>query len=403
MMKHVSERLSDSWRTLSRKSSLLWRDLWRENVPQLAMALFALFMIAAVVVGTVEYFSGNSFGGVLNTIYWSIITLSTTGYGDYAPVSALGRMLTLVFTLVGMGTVAVFTATLASVFTAKKIKEDRGLEKIKAVGHVVICGWSRHLESVLRVLSRSDQYRDHAFVLINGSAEAEMNEVLYRFNHLDISHVHGDFLQESVLRRANMEKAQTAILVSDELHPDPATGDNRTLQAVLAIKELNPDIELIAEARDVENEQHLRRAQVDGVIVSGEFTGYMMAASALSPSLYSAIHELFSVDVGNDLIKNPIPPSLHGKTFADVHSWFRDSGALVIGIITEEPGLSLDNILVDDFSTIDRFIRQAFTAAGKDLSVQGQGRSSVALNPPDDRQIGPNDHAIVIASHQLEV
>ena len=395
--------MSAWWRGFMRTLSLLWRDLWRENVPQLAMVLFALFTIAAIVVGTVEWSAGNSFGGVLNTIYWSVISLSTTGYGDYAPKSGAGRVLTIMFTLVGMGTVAVFTATLASVFTAKKIKEDRGLEKINAANHVVICGWSRHLDTILRSLTRSDQWRSRTYVLINSSPESEMNEVLYRYNHLEIYSVHGDFLQESVLRRANIESAHAAIIISDDRGADDVATDNRTLQAVLAIKELNPDIKLVAEALEPENEQHLRRAQVDDVIVSGEFTGYMVAASTASPSLHTAIQELFNVDVGNDLMKNPIPPDLVGKTFADVQAWFRPRGAIVVGIITEEPGLSLDDVLVDDFSTIDRFIRTAFTAAGKDMAMKGQGRSEVELNPSDSRAIGPNDNAVIVASHPVEV
>ena len=154
---------------------------------------------------------------------------------------------------------------------------------------------------------------------------------------------------------------------------------------------------MIAEALDPESEQHLRRANVDDIIVSGEFTGYMIAASTVSPSLHGAIQEIFSVDVGNDMLKNPIPEELRGKTFADVHAWFRQHGALAVGIITEEPGLSLDTVLNDDFSAIDRFIRSAFTAAGKDLSVRGEGKSEVVVNPPDDRVIGPHDDAIIIA------
>jgi voltage-gated potassium channel len=406
----ATARISDVWRRVLARRRASWRSaklfsraLWRENVPQLALSILALFALSSLVVGVVEYYNNNSFGGPLNAFYWSVVTLATTGYGDVVPRSTLGRTLTMVFILMGMVMIAVFTATLASVFTAKKIKEGRGLEKVKASEHIVICGWSRHLDSVLRFLARAEHWRGKAFVLINAKPEAEMNEVLYHYNQLDMSFVHGDFLQESVLRRANIGDATAAIIVADEESDDLSRLDSRTLQAALAIKEMNPDIEIVAEALDPDNEQHLRRANVDDIIVSGEFTGYMIAASTVSPSLHGAIQEIFSVDLGNDMIKNPIPEDLRGKTFGDVHTWFRQHGALAIGIITEDPGLSLDTVLDDDFSTIDRFIRTAFTAAGKDLAIRGEGKPEVLVNPADDRVIGPNDDAIILAPRQVEV
>jgi len=400
-LRAMRERARIRWRALHQRWMIFWRDIWRENVPKVMLILLAWLAVAAIVVGVVEIVNGTPLGGVIDALYWAVVTASTTGYGDLTPKSETGRALTIVFILVSIAITAVFTATLASVFTAKKIKEGRGLEKIKATDQVVLCGWSRHLDGILKFLSFSEPWRRRAFVLINASPEGQINELLYRFNHLELYFVHGDATQESVLRRASVERATVAILLADELVGDPAAADNLTLQAALAMREINPDIKLIAEARLPESEQHLRRADVDDIIVSGEFSGYMIGSSAASPGLHSAIRELFTVDIGNSLFRNPIPDELRGKTFADAHRHFRQRGALLVGIITEEPGLALDDVLVDDFSQIDRFIRSAFTAAGRDLSVRGQGRSEVKLNPSDDRVIGPNDDAIIIAPRSM--
>jgi voltage-gated potassium channel len=404
------ENIRGRYRRLQISWARIWRELWRENIPYLAMMLFGLFAVAAIVVGTVEYMDpeGTKFGdgatALLNVFYWSVITLSTTGYGDYAPATSLGRALTVVFSLLGMGIVAVFTATITSVFTARKIKEGRGLEKIKAVDHVVLCGWSRHLDTILRFLSMADEWRARTFVLINTSPEAQMNEVLYHYGHVDMHFVHGDFLQESVLRRANVEQAAAAIILASVGDADDRqTVDNRTLQTTLAVKELNPEIKVIAEVLEPENEQHLRRANVDDIVVSDEFSGYLLASSTVDNGLHDAMRELLTIGLGNNIVRNPVPENLRGKTFAEVHEWFRSQGALAIGVITEEPGLSLDDMLVDDFSAIDRFIRSAFTAAGKDLTAKGAGKHEVVVNPPDGRIIGPNDDLIVIAEKPIVV
>jgi len=405
---HSTEWLHLRWRVLSRGWGIFWRDIWRENIPNAALAVLLLIVVASVIVGLIEHSLGSetqriNYGTAINAFYWSVVTLATVGYGDIAPQSQLGRALTSIFILMGVATISVFTATLASVFTAKKIKEGRGLEKVKAKDHVVLCGWSRHIDTIMKFLSRSEQGRKRSFVLVNAQPEGEMSEVLYRYDHLDVHLVHGDFVQGSVLRRANVEEAFAAIILTGDNVVDPNAADNRTLQAALAIKSLNPDVKVVCEALNPDNEQHLRRANVDDVIVSGEFSGYLLGASTASPGLHLAIRELFSVEVRNDLLRNPIPEQLRGKTFAELHAWFRKQGALCIGIIVEERRLNLDDVLVDDFSAIDRFIRSAFSAAGKELAFMGRGRAEVIMNPPDDRVSGPNDDAILIAPKLIPV
>ncbi|HPU84468.1 MAG TPA: ion channel [Candidatus Latescibacteria bacterium] len=386
----------------------LKREVWKEGIPRLSAVVLSVMVFAAFVVGLVEVIFGSesqraNFANPVNALYWAVVTMATVGYGDLAPQTMVGRFLTSVFILVGVVTISIFTATLASVFTAKRIKEGRGLEKVKVKGHVVVCGTGRHLDTIIRYLTRAGIARKQPIVLVNSLTEEAMNEILYRYSHLDIQHVHGDFTQESVLRRANIEDAVAAIIQAGDDTQDRSRADNRTLQAALAIKALNHDIKVIAEALEPENEAHLRRANVDDVIVSGEFSGYLLGACTVSPGLDVALRELLSVEVRNDIIRNPIPESFRGKTFKELSEWFRQREAMLIGIIVEQKVLNLDEMLQDDFSSIDRFIRSTFSAAGKELVAQGKGRTEVVVNPPDDRVIGPDDAAIIIAPRVIPV
>lgn len=395
--------IAKPFRSLAAGVLALKREVWKESIPRLAGMVFLLLAVGAIVVGLVEVLLGTesqraNFSSPVNALYWAVVTLATVGYGDLAPQTAPGRLLTSVFILVGIVTISVFTATLASVFTAKRIKEGRGLEKVKATNHVVVCGTGRHLDTIIRYLNRAGITRKQPIVLVNSLTEEAMNDILYRYSHLDVQHVHGDFTQESVLRRANIENAVAAIIQAGDETQDRSRADNRTLQAALAIKALNHDIKVIAEALEPENEAHLRRANVDDVIVSGEFSGYLLGACTVSPGLDVAIRELLTVDVENDIVRAAIPDSMRGKTFGELHAWYRQRNALLIGIVVEEKVLNLNDVLVDDFSAIDRFIRSTFSAAGKDMVVQGKGKTHVVVNPPDNREIGPNDTAIVIMS-----
>ncbi len=76
--------------------------------------IFMLFMlVAAVILGTMMYsFEGNvnrNFDSVLTGIYWAVVTITTVGYGDVAPVTAAGRFLAVLVMLLGYSIIAVPT------------------------------------------------------------------------------------------------------------------------------------------------------------------------------------------------------------------------------------------------------------------------------------------------------
>ena len=52
----------------------------------------------------------------------------------------------------GVALVSMFTATISSIYVARKIREGKGLEKINFDGHIVICGWNEYSESLLESL-----------------------------------------------------------------------------------------------------------------------------------------------------------------------------------------------------------------------------------------------------------
>ncbi|HEX2251136.1 MAG TPA: ion transporter [Gemmatimonadales bacterium] len=77
------------------------------------IAVFLLTVVTiVVVVGTLMYVIEGEEHGFTNipiSIYWAVVTLTTVGYGDLAPVTPLGRMLAVLLMLTGYGIIAVPT------------------------------------------------------------------------------------------------------------------------------------------------------------------------------------------------------------------------------------------------------------------------------------------------------
>ena len=100
--------------------------------------IFMLFMlVAAVILGTMMYsFEGNknpAFDSVLTGIYWAVVTITTVGYGDVAPVTVGGRFLAVLVMLLGYSIIAVPTGIVAgeTINEYRRPRKSRRLQELE--------------------------------------------------------------------------------------------------------------------------------------------------------------------------------------------------------------------------------------------------------------------------------
>jgi voltage-gated potassium channel len=333
-----------------------------------------------------------------DALYWAVISMTTTGYGDIVPVTPAGRVVAVLVVISGLLLFSMVTATIASVFVEKKIREGKGLETIKTRDHILLCGWNNNAEEVIDGLLRSVREKKLSLVLLNELSEDEVESLKYKYREHEFKFLRGDFTHEEVLARANIAQAYAAILLADTSgRRSLEKADERTILGTLAIKSLSPEVKTCAELLSPENKQHLRRANVDEIILRGEHIGNLLAGAATSPGLPRVISHLLSPSEENNLWKVEIPHRFIGKPVADLAAYFKkEKQALFIALLSEQKGLALEHILTDDFSAIDRFIKKKFEEAGQD--VLGKNENIVTtINPDDEVLLTENDSAVVIS------
>jgi voltage-gated potassium channel len=333
-----------------------------------------------------------------DAIYWAIISMTTTGYGDITPTTAGGRVVAAVVVLSGLLLLSIITARVASVFVENKIREGKGLETIKFKNHVLLCGWNNHAEEVIESLLRSTPGKKLLLALVNELPEEELESLKFKYKDYDFRFIRGDFAREDVLARANVTQARSAILLADTSGQHSLEkADERTILGTLAIKTMAPTVKTCAELLDPENRQHLKRANVDEIVVRGEHIGNLLAGATLSPGLPRVISSLLSPEEENNLWKVEVPPRFIGKSVRELSAHFkRTYQALLIALLSERKGLALENLLTDDTSAIDQFIKRKFAEAEMDISSKKE-KIQVTLNPADDLLLTEDDSAIVIA------
>ncbi|MEO1334595.1 MAG: transporter substrate-binding domain-containing protein, partial [Myxococcota bacterium] len=125
-----------------------------------------------------ETFDDRYFVGVFEGIYWAIVTASTVGYGDKAPVRYGGRILAMLVIIISLPMFALFTAELASVFTLQSISASvRGPEDLKGRKVGVVRGTSSASFAAGRGLDIRQW--DSADEVYTGLAEGKVAAVIY--------------------------------------------------------------------------------------------------------------------------------------------------------------------------------------------------------------------------------
>jgi voltage-gated potassium channel len=350
----------------------------------------------------VRYFergvSNANIDSVWDGLWWAVVTIATVGYGDRFPVSPGGRIVGLAVIFFGVGMMSLFTATIASIFVEKKIKEGRGLETVKVKDHGVICGWNQHTEEVLAGLTTYGSFGDTPIVLINELSVDEMESLRMKYHKYNLKFLRGDYVREDVLMRANVAKARFAVIMADISGGHSRERiDERTTLTALTIKYIAPNVKTVAELLDGENRQHLKRANVDEIIVRGEHVGSLLATAVKSPGLPRLISGMLSLGDSNKFWRIEVPKAFVGKTFADLSRHLREKQhAILIGFLKEKKAMKLEDLLTDNTSVIDTFIREKIRESKRDFFYE-KDEARVIVNPHDDYEIGPDDCAVVLS------
>jgi len=373
--------------------------LYRQMPFQIAVVTLSVICLSSA---GVYYFESRltepNIRSIWDSVWWAVVTMGTVGYGDKYPVSVGGRIVGLVLIVFGVGLMSLFTATIASIFVERRMKEGRGLETVKEKNHIVICGWNEHTEDVLKGLTTYGSMSDTPIVLINELPVDDIESLRFKYHKYDLKFLRGDYIHEEILRRAGIAKAKFALIMADlSGGRSKDKVDERTILATLTIKSVSPQVKTIAEILDNENRPHLKRAGVDEIIIRGEHVGSLLASAINSPGLPRVFNSIISLGDTNKLWRVNIPRSFIGKSFQELSVHFRKKQhAILIGLLKEKQAMKLEDLLSDNSSAIDKFIRDKIKESKKEFFYE-RDESKAVINPDDDYIVGPDEFAVILS------
>jgi voltage-gated potassium channel len=234
---------------------------------------------------------------LLESLYMTIITVSTTGYQEIKPLSLPGRMFTMVLIIAGISILFYALGRLnIALFESNFFRERKMKNKIDSISdHYIICGFGRMGAKIAAEL----EGRNEKFVIIEKDAAAQdtMEEKKYLY-------LAGDATEDATLINAGIKKARGFVAV--------LSSDVENVFATLSARGLNPGLKIIARAEEESSREKLLKAGATKVILPYEIGGFRITQALLKPAVLDYFDNIFSrTDIGLEIEELKIPQNSH--------------------------------------------------------------------------------------------
>jgi voltage-gated potassium channel len=286
--------------TLKRKSSLpVWLSIGWRVVAVLALLALAISVHWIERDGLKDTADGHV--SFLDIIYFTSISITTTGYGDIVPVSTSARMFdALVVTPIRIFVVLLFLGT-AYNFVLKRTWDRWRMALIQRHlhGHVVVAGYGKTgSEAVDELIARG---ADPAKFVVIDADEGSIAQA----HACGCTVLQGDATRDNILEDARIAQADAMIVAAGR--------DDTSILITLTARHLAPRLPISIIVRNEDNELPARAAGATTVINPVSFAGLLLASSCTGPHLAEYLMDLASIHGRVALSERCVRPDEIGK------------------------------------------------------------------------------------------
>lgn len=250
-----------------------------------------LMMFASIVIFVssvlIYVMEGNNPTSPINTffeaVYWSIVTISTVGYGDVTPVTSEGRVVAMLVITTGIAVLAFTTSLIVSAFTEQleEIKEVKAIENIsKMKQSYLICGY----ESVAKELIKKLHKHGHDIIILDADSHKVQEAKSDGFTALNYNPGNVESYKKLGV---NLDKQISAVLCLRE-------DDVENVYTALTVRSLSKDVYILSLLINATNRKKLEFAGINNIVYSQELVGLMTKELVGKPVAFEVIHQLRS-------------------------------------------------------------------------------------------------------------
>ena len=234
-----------------------------------------LYFVALAAVGSIGFYViGGDQWSWIDSLYMTILTLSTVGYAEVHTLTGAGKIWSILIIIFGVSGIGALIRTLNEEFIQLELFRKNTMMKTisKLKNHYVICGYGR----MGAVIAKELQEKKLEFVIIENN---EQKVEIIRSKGMFC--VNGDATSEETLQDARVDKAAGVAVVLDT--------DQDNLFVTMSMKTTNPDLFILSRCAKEDNQSKLIRAGANKVVNPYTAGGHRMAEILLKPQVEDSI------------------------------------------------------------------------------------------------------------------
>lgn len=239
-------------------------------------------------------------------VYFTMITVSTVGYGDIVPVSTRARLLdALVITPIRLGIWILFLGTAYQLIIRQYLEGYRMAKLQETLSrHIIICGFGHTGMSAAKELMARGVNAEQILVIDT------LEERVRLAGSFGIAAIQADASQETVLADAVIGKAKAVIIAAGR--------DDSSALTLLTARHLNPTVRIIVSAKEEEKVKLFKQGGADAIVSPATFGGYIIAAAVDHGHMVQYLDDLLTAGGQVSLLERTVRPDEIGKTPADL-------------------------------------------------------------------------------------
>ncbi|TFJ92798.1 potassium channel family protein [Lentibacillus salicampi] len=292
-------------------------------VVRLLLAVCVLMLFFGTIIHLIE---PQEFPTVFDGVWWAFVTGATVGYGDYIPLTIIGRVVGILMILSGGGMLTFYITTLAAKTINHESDLSEGKVSFNGKNHIVIVGWNERTRQLVEMIADKDANQE--VVLIDRT----LSELPYR--HYPVHYIHGDPSEDAVLVQANIEEAES-VMISSDITIKERKADIDTILTTVAVRGNNQDIPINAEILTISQVENAIRAGADTVIGSNDFMSTLFYHELFHKKYTRPFETVLNLLNEQQFSHIKTPEELEGSSFREGVDFFLDNHELLLGIIRD--------------------------------------------------------------------
>ncbi|MEV0077988.1 potassium channel family protein [Nocardia neocaledoniensis] len=312
---------------------------WVSLTRRVLFAILLLFTAATVVYIGRDGYHDNTENELsfLDAMYYATVSLSTTGYGDIAPVTPSARLInTIVITPLRVLFLIVLVGTTLSVLTERSrqaFKIQRWRHTVR--NHTVVVGYGTKGRTAIDAML-GDGVAQSDIVVVDTDAVA-----LEAAASAGLVTVHGSATKSDVLRLTGVQRAASVIVATNR--------DDTATLVTLTARELNKTAKIVVAIREAENTHLVRQSGADSVVVSSETAGRLLGIATTTPTVVEMMEDLLTPEQGFAVAERDVEPG-------EVGGSPRHLSEIVLGVVRDGDLIRVGEPEVDALEAGDKLL-----------------------------------------------